>query len=281
VTLPGWEDPRRVLRRHGLAPKRGFSQSFLVSRHAVERIVEALDPRPDEPTVELGPGLGTLTGELLRAGARVTAIEADPDMIEVLRREYAETDRLSVRSGDAAEVDLGALAGDGTIALAGNLPYAITGAIFRNLVQHRRSLRRAVVMIQREVRDRLLAEPGTKRWGAASVFVRAAFEVSSVIKVPRGSFHPPPKVDSAVIALDPLATPLAEETEAFRAIVHAAFGQRRKTLRNALKGLDGDPHAALDEVGIDPRARGETLRIEQLDALARAWARTRVVERAP
>ncbi|MCB9591797.1 MAG: ribosomal RNA small subunit methyltransferase A [Sandaracinaceae bacterium] len=260
-----------MLRRHGLTPKRSFSQSFLVARHAVERIVEALDPSPDELTVELGPGLGTLTGELLRAGARVLAIERDPDMIAVLRQELGAVDRFEVREGDAATVDLGELAASGRIALAGNLPYAITGGILRNLVEHRRSLRRAVIMVQREVRDRLLASPGDKTWGASSVFVQAAFAVSGVIKVPAGAFHPPPKVDSAVLRFDPLETPRAEETEAFRAIVKAAFGQRRKTLRNALRGLEGDLDGALAAADIDPGRRGETLTIEDFARVARAW----------
>ncbi len=273
--VPDWEDPRRVLRRHALAPKRSFSQSFLVARHAVERIAEALDPRPDELTVELGPGLGTLTGALLRAGAQVLAIDRDPDMIAVLRAELGHVDRLEIREGDAATVDLSALAEGGRIALAGNLPYAITGAILRNLVAHRRALRRAVIMIQREVRDRLLARPGEPAWGAASVFLQAAFDVEGVIRVPAGAFHPPPKVESAVIRLDPRAVPRAEETEAFRAVVKAAFGQRRKTLRNALKSLDGDVDAALAATGLDPRVRGETLDIEALAALAEAWERTR------
>ncbi|MBX3271859.1 MAG: ribosomal RNA small subunit methyltransferase A [Sandaracinaceae bacterium] len=273
--MPAWEDPRRVLRRHGLAPKRGYSQSFLVAPHAVERIADALDPRPDELTVELGPGLGTLTGALLRKGARVIAIERDPDMIAVLAAELGHVERLEVREGDAASVDLAALAGGARIGLAGNLPYAITGAILRNLVASRAALRRAVIMVQREVRDRLVATPGTRAWGAPSVFLQAAFEVSDVIRVPAGAFHPPPRVDSAVVALDPREVPRAEETEGFRALVKAVFGQRRKTLRNALASLGGDPDAALAAAGYDPRRRGETLDIEELAALARAWEATR------
>jgi len=275
MSVPDWEDPRRVLRRHGLTPKRSFSQSFLVSRHAVERIAAALEPSPDERTVELGPGLGTLTGELLRAGARVLAIERDPDMLAVLGEELGHVDALELRAGDAADVDLSALADGAKIALAGNLPYAITGAILRNLGRHSGALRRAVIMVQREVRDRLLAEPGTKTWGAPSVFVQAAFHVSHVIKVPSGSFHPPPRVESAVIQLDPRAVPRAEETPAFRAVVKAAFGQRRKTLRNALKPLDGDADGALQQADLDPRRRGETLTIEEFATLARAWQETR------
>ena len=267
--VPAWEDPRRVMRRHGLAPKRAFSQNFLVARSAVERIVEALAPRPDELTVELGPGLGTLTAALLRAGANVLAIERDRDMLEVLGRELGSISRLRVIEGDAASADLAALAREhGPLALCGNLPYAVTGAILRNLTEQRGAVSRAVVMVQREVRDRLLAEPGTKAYGVLTVFTQASFTVEPVLKVPAGAFFPPPKVESAVVRLVPLRTPRAEETESFREVVHVAFGMRRKTLRNALKRLGAE--AALEVAGIDGSRRGETLSIEELAALAQA-----------
>lgn len=266
---PEWEDPRRVMRRHGLAPKRAFSQNFLVSRSAVERIASALAPRPDELTVELGPGLGTLTAALLRAGANVLAIERDRDMLAVLEAELGQVDRLEVRAGDAATIDLSAIARErGPIALVGNLPYAVTGAILRNLIEQRTAVSRAVVMVQREVRDRLLAAPGTKEYGALTVFLQASFDVESILRVPAGAFHPPPKVESAVVKLVPRAVPRAEETEAFRAIVHAAFGTRRKTLRNALKRIGAE--GTLEATGIDGARRGETLSIEELAALAAA-----------
>ncbi len=264
-----WEDPRRVMKRHGLAPKRSFRQNFLVSRSAVERIAEALAPRPDELTVELGPGLGTLTAALLRAGATMLAIERDRDMLAVLAAELGQIDRLELREGDAATIDLRALAAErGRVALVGNLPYAVTGAILRNVVEQRDAVSRAVLMVQREVRDRLVAAPAPKAYGALTVFVQASFEVESVLRVPAGAFHPPPKVESAVVRLIPRAVPRAEETEAFRAVVHAAFGTRRKTLRNALRrsGAEG----ALEASGIDGDRRGETLSIEELAALAAA-----------
>ncbi len=271
---PEWEDPRRVLRRYGMAPKRAFSQNFLVSRSAVERIVEALAPRPDELTVELGPGLGTLSAALLRAGANVLAIERDRDMLEVLARELGGVERFTVREGDATTVDFEALSRErGPIALCGNLPYAVTGQILRNVIAHRAALSRAVGMVQREVRDRLLAKPGTKEYGALTVFVQASFAVEPVVRVPAGAFHPPPKVESAVVRLVPHATPRAEETESFRAVVHAAFGARRKTLRNALRQIGAE--RALELAGIDGQRRGETLSIEELAALGEALDRSR------
>lgn len=275
---PPWEDPRRVLRRHGLEPKRGMSQNFLVARHAVDRIVEAVAPAAGETVVELGPGLGTLTAALLRAGARVVAVERDRDMIAVLREELADVDGFEVREGDAACVDIAAIArqAGAPVALAGNLPYAVTGAILRNLTGHARDVSRAVIMVQREVRDRLLASPGTKAWGALTVFTRAAFEASAVVTVPPGSFHPPPKVSSAVVKLVPRATALAEETPELRAVVRAIFDARRKTLRRALSQTGADKtavDAALTDADIDGGRRGETLSLEELDRLAHAWAR--------
>lgn len=271
MTIPEWEDPRRVLRRYGLRAKRRFSQSFLVSRHAVERIVDAIDPSGDELTVELGPGLGTLTAALLRAGARVHAIDLDRDMLAVLRAELGGIEALTVSEGDAASVDLTSLAAGGRVAVAGNLPYSVTGAILRNLTVHRLAIRRAVIMVQREVRHRLLAEPGTKTYGVLSVFVQAAFDVAPVMNVSAGSFHPKPSVESALVRLEPHAQPRAVETDAFRAIVRAAFGQRRKTLRNSLKALEGAADA-LEASGIDGSRRAETLTVEELAHLAREWA---------
>lgn len=258
------------MRRHGLAPKKSFSQNFLVSRHHVDAIVAALALEEGERTVELGPGLGTLTAGLLRAGGRVVAIERDRDMLGVLRAELGHLDALELREGDAATVDLEELADGERIALAGNLPYAITGSILRNLIAHRAVVRRAVIMVQREVQERLAADPGGKTYGALSVFVQAAFDVRKVSRVPPGAFHPPPRVESAVVALDPREIPRAEETSMFRNVVKAAFGQRRKTLRNSLRALGDGVEEVLGEVGVDPKRRAETLSIEEFAAIARA-----------
>ncbi|MBW2460340.1 MAG: ribosomal RNA small subunit methyltransferase A [Deltaproteobacteria bacterium] len=275
--IPAFEDPRKVLARYGLAPKRRMSQNFLIARSVVERIADAANAAPGAPVVELGPGLGTLTGELLRRGSRVVAVEKDPQMIAVLEAEFGDVDAFEVRAGDATSLDLGALAIElgGPLTLVGNLPYAATGAIMRNLVRQRSAIAAAVVMVQREVRDRLAADPGTSAYGALTVFVRAAFEVERVINVTPGSFHPPPKVASAVARLVPPAELRAEETETFRGVVRSAFDARRKTLRNALRRkFEGDQvDAALEATGIDGRRRGETLSVEEFRGLAEAIER--------
>lgn len=271
---PAFEDPRVVLGRHGLRPKRAFSQNFLVSRHAVDEIARAAT-EGGLPVIELGPGAGTLTAALLRRGARVIAVEKDREMIELLRAELGHLPALTIVGGDAASFDLDALGLTDLVSLCGNLPYAITGAILERLVQLAPRIDRAVVMIQREVAGRLLASPGTKTWGSLSVFVQARFVVKRVLSVPAGAFHPPPEVQSVVIALLPREVPLAVEDEALRTIVRAAFGTRRKTLRNGLLREASDhADALLGAANIDGGRRGETLTIQELGALADALRAT-------
>ena len=270
-------DPRDLLRKYDLRPKRSFSQNFLIQRDAVSRIAEATSAIGDE-VVELGPGLGALTRALLDRGCRVTAVELDRDMVFVLRHEF-EGESLYVVESDAAAFDYrGHSAARGQkLVLAGNLPYQATGAILRQVVEHRDIVLGAVLMVQKEVRDRLVAEPGHKAYGALTVFVRAGFEVETLCRLRPGSFFPAPRVESAVVRLLPRARPIAEEDRGFREVVRAAFQTRRKTLRNAL-GVLGDPARvtqALEASGIDPGRRGETLSIVEFARLAECWAATR------
>jgi 16S rRNA (adenine1518-N6/adenine1519-N6)-dimethyltransferase len=191
-------------------------------------------------------------------------------MIHVLTQDLVPRG-LVLRPGDAADVDYAALKREPSekLCVVGNLPYAITGAILRNLVDSRPHISRAIVMVQREVRDRLIALPGTKEYGALTVFTTAAFKVQTVLKLPPSAFHPPPKVHSAVVRLDAQDKPRAEETLAFRTVVKAAFEQRRKTLRNALRAaIDERAEVALAKADIDPMRRGETLSVEEFARLA-------------
>lgn len=269
-----WEDPRHALKRHGARAKRSYSQNFLVSRSAVESIVDALEITNESIIAELGPGLGTLTRALVAKARRVVAIEMDPEMRAVLAADFENRAELEVRAADASRFDFSSVsAPPHSLVVAGNIPYAITGEILRNLVEQRGLIARAVLMVQKEVRDRLIAEAGTKSYGALSVFVQAAFKVSSVRIVRKGAFFPAPNVDSAIVKLAALEPPRAVETAAFRATVRAAFQSRRKTLTNALRTA-GFSHAqverAVEALGLDAQRRGETLTVEEFSALSSA-----------
>lgn len=267
-------DARDLLRAHGLSPKRAFSQNFLVQPIVIAQIADATVAL-GSAVVELGPGLGALTEALLERGATVIAVELDRDMVRVLEAELGGRGDLRIVTGDAADTDfvvhsktLGS-----KLVVAGNLPYHATGAILRHVVHHKRVLHGAVLMVQREVRDRLVASPGTKDYGALSVFVQAGFEIDTICRLRPGSFFPAPNVESAVVRLVPRTSPLAEETSSFRAIVRAAFQQRRKTLRNALRPLGADARvveAAL-HAEVDLARRGETLAVADFARLAEAW----------
>ena len=276
---PPFEDPRRVLKRHGLAAKRAYSQNFLVSERAVRAIVAACQPTAERSIIELGAGCGTLTFALADAGGRVIAIERDPDMLAVLEAERGEWS-VEIVAGDAKQIDLAALGGGQRVTVAGTLPYAITGAIFRNLVEQADWVERAVLMVQREVRDRLVADAGGSDYGPLGVFTSQRFAIGTVLHLPRTAFHPPPKVTSSVVLLEPHLTPRARVGPEFDRVVRAAFQARRKTLRNALQQSLGTAltDRALAAAAIDGGRRGETLSVEEFGALAATLERA---EREP
>jgi 16S rRNA (adenine1518-N6/adenine1519-N6)-dimethyltransferase len=271
---PSPRDARDLLRAYGLSPKRAFSQNFLVQPGAIAQIADAAAGL-GTTVVELGPGLGALTEALLARDCDVVAVELDRDMVRVLEQELGSHPKLCIVQGDAAEFDFAEYSdtSGSKLVVTGNLPYQSTGAILRHVVRHRERLRGAVLMVQREVRDRLEAAPGGKDYGALSVFTQAGFEVDTVCRLRPGCFHPPPKVDSAVVRLVPREVPLAEETPSFQALVRAAFGTRRKTLRNALKALGDDARVqrAAQDAGIELSRRGETLSVSEFAAFAHAW----------
>jgi 16S rRNA (adenine1518-N6/adenine1519-N6)-dimethyltransferase len=276
-------DPRAVLRRTGLAPKKGFGQNFLISPHAVEAIAEACVPAAElgcARVLELGAGTGALTRALAARARSVVAVERDRDLVPVLREELADLPegRVRVLEGDAQAVSPVELLGPpdpgSPRVLCGNLPYQITGRLLERAVVHADDLERVVFMVQLEVADRLAADPGSKTYGALTVFTRAAFRTRKLFAVGPGSFHPPPDVTSAVILLEPERPRRAEETELFRALVKGAFGTRRKTLRNAWKSVAAPEliAAAAERASISLDARGETLDVDQFAAMARALA---------
>lgn len=276
MVSPGGDplDPRELLRRHRLAPKRGLSQNFLVERRAIERIAQTVSGLGSE-VVELGAGLGSLTEALLRTQVRVTAVELDRDLIEVLNEELGAHPNLTIVRGDAVKFDYASWASKrrSKLVACGNLPYHATGAILRQVVHHRPYLEGAVLMVQREVRDRLVAPPATKEYGALTVFAQAGFQIDTVLRLRPGAFHPAPDVRSAVVTMIPRRSPLAEETPAFQNVVRAGFQTRRKTLRNALRALGSAAQTtrALHASGIDGARRAETLSVMEFATLAKSW----------
>ncbi|MEP7208265.1 MAG: 16S rRNA (adenine(1518)-N(6)/adenine(1519)-N(6))-dimethyltransferase RsmA, partial [Casimicrobiaceae bacterium] len=244
-------------------------QNFLVDTHYVRRIVDAIAPQRGETVVEIGPGLAALTHALVERAGHVTAIEIDRDLAAQLAVDYTP-ERLTLIVGDALEYDFGSL-GSG-LRVVGNLPYNISSPLLFHLAAHRHVLRDIHVMLQREVVARMTAAPGTADYGRLTVMLQVSFAITRLFTVPAGAFRPVPKVESAVARLVPLgaAAPRVDDPALFGRLVTASFGQRRKTLRNALAALcDAD---ALLRAGIDPAARGETLSVDQFVQLANQLA---------
>ena len=254
-------------------PKKHFGQHFLHDRAVIERIVAAIAPQPGDRVVEIGPGEGALTMPLLRAAGRLTVIELDADLIEPLRAHARGIGDLEIIHADVLKTDFAALAGDGKLRIAGNLPYYVSSPILFQCLASLDAIADMHFMLQKEVVDRMAAAPGSKVYGRLSVALQLACRVEPLLRVPPGAFRPPPKVESAVARLIPLPAkqrPDAATAAAIEAVVRAAFGQRRKTLANSLRGLLDA--AAIQIAGIDPRARAENVAPEGYVALARQAA---------
>lgn len=266
-----------LLARHGFAAKRSWGQNFLTDERTFAAIVEASGAGTGDTVVEIGAGLGTLTARLAARGGRVVAIERERDMVAVLHAELAASANVEIVEHNALTFDYGAVAeaAGGPIVVVGNLPYQIASPLLFALLAHRRSIRRLVVMLQREMAERIVAAPGTAAYGALGVMIALYGEARLLRKVSRGAFLPAPRVDSAVLTVDlppTLRAPVTDEAR-FSRVVHAAFGQRRKMLRNALTTVADSPvvEAALGAAAIDPTRRGETLSLAELARLAEAF----------
>jgi 16S rRNA (adenine1518-N6/adenine1519-N6)-dimethyltransferase len=272
-----FEDPRVALRRHGLHPRKSFGQNFLVDPGVLDQIVSAVGARPGLRVIEIGAGVGTLTRALAEAGAEVVAIERDRDLVPVLRLDFG--DRVRIEEANAVTFDYRSAAAGAPTVVAGNLPYQITAPLLAEIMDAIDALEGAVVMVQKEVADRLAARVGTKAYGALSVLAQARAQPEIVLAVPPRAFHPPPQVHSAVVRLRPLSPPRIGDVpwDDVRRVVRAAFSRRRKQLKNALAVLGPPPvvEAALAAAVIDPTRRPETLGAEEFAALARALSAQR------
>jgi 16S rRNA (adenine1518-N6/adenine1519-N6)-dimethyltransferase len=253
---------------HAHVARKRFGQHFLHDPGILARIVAAIAPQPDDRLVEIGPGEGALTLPLLRAAGRLTAIELDRDLIEPLRARAHALGELSIINADVLDVDFTALAQGAPIRLVGNLPYNISTPILFHCLDHAAMIVDMHFMLQKEVVERMAAAPGSKTYGRLSVMLQLRCTVEPLLRVPPGAFRPPPKVDSAVVRLVPLPASRLPDVEfpLIEKLVRAAFGQRRKTLSNALR--DVATVAQIDAAGVDPRARAEQLAPGAFVALA-------------
>ena len=253
----------------GHTARKRFGQNFLVDAHYVARIVDAIDPQPGDNLVEIGPGLAALTGRLIERAGKVRAIEIDRDLAARLAADFS-SDKLVLHVADALQFDYASLGP--RLRIVGNLPYNISSPLLFRLAEHESQLRDLHVMLQKEVVARMTAKPATPDYGRLSVMLQAKFAIKRLFVVPPGAFQPPPKVDSAVARLVPLgpARPHIDNEALFSRVVAAAFGQRRKIMRNALSPICDA--ASLSASGIDPGARGEALSVADFVRLANSLA---------
>ena len=251
--------------------RKRFGQHFLHDPGVIRRIVAAVDPQPADRLVEIGPGLGALTRPLLERAGHLEVIEIDRDVVPLLERHCAGAGRLTVHLADALDVDIAALARGGPpLRLVGNLPYNISTPLLFHLLDAAAAIADMHFMLQKEVVDRMVAAPGSGDYGRLTVMLATRCRAERLFRVGPGAFRPPPRVDSAVVRLVPLAEPPfpLPDPQRFAALVAAAFSMRRKTLRNGLRGLIDE--STFVACGIDPGRRPETLTAAEFGALA-AW----------
>ena len=275
----------RFLESQGIHLKRSLGQNFLVDANYVQRILTAADLDPSDTVIEIGPGVGVLTLQLAQRVKKVICIEVDGEMIQALRAVLAGVDNVTLVHRDVLQVDwpeLLAQQGIDRFKVVANLPYYITTPVLTMLLEQGLPVTELVVMVQREVAQRMVASPGTKDYGAFSVFTQFYSSPRIVTIVPPTVFLPPPKVHSAVVALDVAGHRLpfaVGDPKTFFQIVRAAFGQRRKMLRRALRGLpwrELTPEVItqwLEAANIEPTRRGETLSLEEFALLNRLLPR--------
>jgi len=270
---------RAILASRGLRPKAGRGQHFLVDARVRDAIVAAAGVRPGSLVVEIGPGTGVLTEALLRRGASVLAVELDRELAAALSETLGHDPRLTVLVADALRFDFGGHLGDhlqrGRIRVVANIPYYITSPLILRLLPCRELFEALYLTIQEEVAERITARPGTKAYGSLTLHCQYWAAARSVLTIPRGAFYPTPEVNSTLVGFDLLDAPRVAVTNpaGLFGVIRAAFGQRRKTLRNALRQA-GWPTAALDPAlkacGIAEGRRGETLTLQEFARLSEA-----------
>ena len=276
-TIANKKVTRYILQRFGIHMSKRLGQNFLIDANIVQGIVDAANVQENDRVLEIGPGIGTLTQALAETGAEVTCVELDKRLPEVLAHTLDAYDNVRVIQGDILKVNIPEMMGDKPFKVVANLPYYITTPIIMALLEKQLPITDIVVMVQKEVAERMAAQPGGKTYGALSVAVQYYTVPEIALYVPPRSFMPPPEVDSVVVNCKVRQIPAVEliDEKMFFRVVKAAFGQRRKTLNNALKSMGVDKNIiadVLDKAGIEATRRGETLTMEEFGAIANILA---------
>jgi len=268
--------PKDLLRKYGVRPRKGLGQSFLLDRHAIDKIVRISGITAADTVVEIGAGLGVMTALIAARAGRVIALEIDGRMVSILKEELRGFENVTIVETDVLRYDF-STARSGKFKIIGNIPYNISSPLLFHLFAHRSGIDSMVLMLQKEVVERMTASPGTKSYGTLSVILAMYFAVSREFVVPASCFYPVPGVDSAVVRMtvrDEPAFPL-KSGPFFQRVVRAAFAKRRKTLINNLRAsfpvhpsAEGGVESVLDRLGIDGRRRGETLNLEEFARLS-------------
>jgi len=247
--------------------RKRFGQNFLHDDHVLTAITESINPRPDDTMVEIGPGLAAMTDQLTRTLKHMHVVELDRDLVARLEKRF-KPEKLTIHSGDALKFDFASIpvAEGQKLRIVGNLPYNISSPLLFHLATFAPLVQDQHFMLQKEVVERMVAEPGSKAYGRLSVMLQWRYQMALLFIVPPEAFDPPPKVDSAIVRMVPIAQPLACDEETLEAVVQKAFSQRRKVIRNCLSGMFTEEQ--IIAAGIDPTVRPEAVGLEQYVALA-------------
>lgn len=276
---------KAIINQYGFSFQKRFGQNFLIDTNIIEKIIDGSMITKEDTVIEIGPGIGSLTQMLAEAAGKVIAVEIDKKLIPVLEDTLSVYENIKIINEDILKLDLGSVLeeeGIASVKVVANLPYYITTPIIMGLLEKSLPIETITVMIQKEVAERMDAEPGTKSYGSLTLAVKYYAETDLVAIVPPGCFIPRPKVGSAVIRLRKLENPsvkVKDEQLMFQ-LIKGAFAQRRKTFINSLTGSQQLPYekdqimAAMDSIGLDPRIRGERLSLEQFAALSDALVMT-------
>ena len=247
--------------------RKRFGQNFLHDQHVLGSITESINPAPDDTMVEIGPGLGAMTEQLLRTLKHMHVVELDRDLVARLEKAYTPN-KLTIHSGDALKFDFSSIpVPEGQkLRIVGNLPYNISSPLLFHLAEFAPLVKDQHFMLQKEVVERMVAEPGTKAYSRLSVMLQWRYRMALLFIVPPEAFDPPPKVDSAIVRMIPVENPLPCDQAKLEAVVQKAFSQRRKVIRNCVAGMFTE--AQLVQAGIHPGDRPEAVGLEQYVALA-------------